>query len=402
MAIISIKELVEAGVHFGHRVSRWNPKMAPYIFGKRNLIHIIDLKETIRGLIRSARFLARVAARGEDVLFVGTKRQARVGVEAAAKHCGMPYVTERWLGGTLTNFRTITSRVKRLEELEGLKESGRIELYSKKMIASFQREMRKMRRNLEGIRNMKKLPGVLVIVDPRHEKIAVAEARKLEIPTVCLADTDSDPDVVDILTPGHDDAIRSIQLYIRRMADAVLDGKKTAPRRPAKKKEAAAEEKKARAEEKPSGAVERPRRGRRGPGRRGAPTRVIERLPGGKTVTVERAAPSRRGGRGPRRPPVPAVETPRETAPEPAEAVKAGTEEPKKEAPKPAEPRAEAPKKAVPRKSPPKKEPAKPQDRKPEKPEAQPPEKTTPEVDVSKGESEPTPTAEADSQESKS
>ena len=385
------------GVWVTVTVSRWNPKMAPYIFGKRNLIHIIDLKETIRGLIRSARFLARVAARGEDVLFVGTKRQARVSVEAAARHCGMPYVTERWLGGTLTNFRTITSRVKRLEELEELRKSGRIDIYSKKMIASFQREMRKMRRNLEGIRNMKKLPGVLVIVDPRHERIAVAEARKLEIPTVCLADTDSDPDVVDILTPGNDDAIRSIQLYIRRMADAVLDGKKRAPRRPAKRKETAAGEEKAKPEEKPSRPAERPRRGRRGPARRGAPAKVTERLPGGKTVTVERSAPARRGGRGARRPPAPAVETPKETAPEPAEAVKPGTGEAKEEVPKPPEPKAEAPKEAAPGKSPPRKEPAK-----PETTDTRPPEKETPEAQVTEGETDPTPTAEADSQQSES
>ena len=170
MAIVSIKELVEAGVHFGHRVSRWNPRMAPYIFGKRNLIHIVNLKETIKGLIRSARFLARVAARGEEVLFIGTKRQARASVEIHAKRCGMPYVIERWLGGTLTNFRTVTSRVRRLEELEELEKSGRIQLYSKKMIASFQREMRKMRRNLEGIRLMRKLPGALLIVDWRANR----------------------------------------------------------------------------------------------------------------------------------------------------------------------------------------------------------------------------------------
>lgn len=301
MAIASIKELVEAGVHFGHRVSRWNPKMAPYIFGKRNLIHIINLKETIKGLIRSTRFLAKVAARGEDVLLVGTKRQARASVEAHAKRCDMPYVTERWLGGTLTNFRTITSRVKRLEELEDLEQSGRIQLYSKKVIASLQREMRKMRRNLEGIRNMKKLPGVVIVVDPRHEKIAVAEARKLDIPVVALADTDSDPDVVDIITPGNDDAIRSIQLYVGRMADAVLEGKKSAPRVTAKRA-APAKEEQARPAEQPSAGAGRPRRGRRPTGRRGGAARATQRLPGGKVETTERPTPGRKGGRrGPRR-----------------------------------------------------------------------------------------------------
>ncbi|HUW56636.1 MAG TPA: 30S ribosomal protein S2 [Planctomycetota bacterium] len=350
MAIVSIKALVEAGVHFGHRVSRWNPKMGPYIFGKRNLIHIINLKETIKGLIRSARFLARVATRGEDVLFVGTKRQARVSVEEAARRCGMPYVTERWLGGTLTNFRTITSRVRRLEELEELESSGRIQLYSKKMIASYQREMRKMRRNLEGIRNMKKLPGVLVIVDPHHEKIAVAEARKLGIPTVCLTDTDSDPDVVDILTPGNDDAIRSIQLYVRRMADAVLDGKKTAPKTAVKKTAPAAEEKKARTE-KPPQEAERPRRGaRRGPPRRGAPAKATQRLPGGKTVSVERSSPARRGGgrgRDARKRPGPREAKPAEV-PEKVAAAEGEPGKPDEEAPTPEAPKVEAPKETTP------------------------------------------------------
>jgi len=318
--------LVEAGMHFGHRVSRWNPKMAPYIFGKRNLIHIIDLKETIKGLIRSARFLARVAAEGEEILFVGTKRQARVSVETEARRCGMPFVTERWLGGTLTNFRTITSRVKRLEELEELESTGRIQLYSKKMIASLQREMRKMRRNLEGIRNMKRLPGVLAIVDPHHEKIAVAEARKLGIPVVCLADTDSDPDLVDILTVGNDDAIRSIQLYVTRMADAVLEGKRSAPKPPAAKKTAS------RSKPAAGGRGQKTDRSRRGGGRGGGrrtATRTTQRLPGGKTIALEKSSSDRRGGRrGGRGRPAPAPPPPPAPAPE---------------AEKPAEPGAAAP-----------------------------------------------------------
>ena len=303
MAIVSIKELVGAGVHFGHRVSRWNPKMKPYIFGKRNLIHIVDLKETMKGLIRGSRFLARVAARGEDILFVGTKRQARNGVQSQAERCGMPYVTERWLGGTLTNFRTITSRVRRLEELEDLEKTGRIELYSKKMISSFTREREKMLRNLEGIRNMRRLPGVLVVVDPSNEKIAVAEARKLGIPVVCLTDTDSDPDLVDIVIPGNDDAIRSIQLFVRRMADAIIEGKKQAPKQAAGRKEDA-----------PAGGVvgpvrtageapegDRGRRGRRERPRSGPPARTTQRLPGGKLIAAERSTHQRggqRGGRG--------------------------------------------------------------------------------------------------------
>jgi len=299
--------------------------MAPYIFGKRNLIHIIDLKETIKGLIRSARFLVRLSARGEEILFVGTKRQARVSVETQAKRCGMPYVSERWLGGTLTNFRTITSRVKRLEELEELETSGRIQLYSKKMIAGLQREMRKMRRNLEGIRNMKKLPGALVIVDPRHERIAVAEARKLGIPTICLMDTDSDPEMADIPTPGNDDAIRSIQLYIKRMTDAVLEGKKSAPKAPARKTKAAAGEEKAAASPKAGAGPERARRGRRPPPRRGGSTRTTQRLPGGRVVTTEKPSASRREGRRTGRR-VGAGRTPAESAPKPPQS---GEEEPK-------------------------------------------------------------------------
>lgn len=323
MAIVSIKELVEAGVHFGHRASRWNPKMAPYIFGKRNLIHIIDLRETVKGLIRSARFLSRVIARGEDVLFVGTKRQARVSVETNARRCGMPFVTERWLGGTLTNFRTITSRVRRLEELEELEKSGRIRLHSKKMIASLGREMAKMRRNLEGIRNMRRLPGVLVVVDPRHEKNAVAEARKLGIPTVCLTDTDSDPDVVDILTPGNDDAIRAILLFVRRMADSVLEGKQHAPKvTPLKgEKAAAAGERVQPADEAPA---EGGRRGRRPSRPRPGPSKTTQRLPGGRVVAAERSTSQqhrgpRRGSRpsGPAEASAPAVPKPVE-APAPA------------------------------------------------------------------------------------
>ncbi len=227
MAIVSIRELIEAGVHFGHRISRWNPKMKPYIFGKRNLIHIIDLTETVKGLIRGTYFLRKVAARGEEIILVGTKRQARSTIEAEAKRCEMHYVTERWLGGTLTNFRTILARVKRLEELEKMEEDGSLHSYSKKMISSLLREKRKIKRNLEGIRRMRKLPGALFVVDPRRERNAVAEAAKLGIPVVALLDTDSDPESCDIAIPGNDDAMRSVQLVVARIADAVLAGKKS-------------------------------------------------------------------------------------------------------------------------------------------------------------------------------
>ena len=179
-----VKELVDAGVHFGHRVSRWNPKMEPYIHGKRNAIHIIDVKETMKGLIRAKRLLQNTVASGKDVLFVGTKRQARFAIEAEAKRCGMPYVNERWLGGTLTNFRTIRARLNRLDELEKLFQTGQIEGYSKKMKATLGREMTKIKANLEGIRKMEKMPGLMVIIDTRREHIAVKEARKLGAPTI--------------------------------------------------------------------------------------------------------------------------------------------------------------------------------------------------------------------------
>ena len=219
------KELVEAGIHFGHRVSRWNPKMEPYIFAKRNLIHIINIKETIKGILRARKFLTQLVASGKDVLFVGTKRQAKAVIEHHANRCGMHYVNERWLGGTLTNFRTIRSRLSRLEELEQMETSGAMASESKKMQAALRRQLRKIRRNLQGIRKMDRLPGALVVVDVRREHIAVREAKKLSIPTVCLIDTDSDPDLVDIPIPGNDDAMRAIDLVVGVLADAVLEGK---------------------------------------------------------------------------------------------------------------------------------------------------------------------------------
>lgn len=219
------KDLVEAGIHFGHRSTNWNPKMGAYIFGKRNKIHIIDVKETIKGLLLARKFITRVVAGGKDVLFVGTKRQARTSIEKHARETGMHYVTERWLGGTLTNFRTIRERLKRLEELERIEESGEIQNYSKKMESQLRREKQKILRNLEGIRNMDKLPGVMVVVDVKHEQNAVKEARKLGISTVCLIDTDSDPDYADIAIPGNDDAIRSIDVVVASLGAAVQEGK---------------------------------------------------------------------------------------------------------------------------------------------------------------------------------
>jgi small subunit ribosomal protein S2 len=220
-----VKALIDAGVHFGHRVSRWNPKMEPYIHGKRNMIHIIDVKETIKGLLLAKRLVTQTVGQGKDVLFVGTKRQARHAVEEEARRSGMHYVSERWLGGTLTNFRTIRARLNRLEELEKLFETGQIETYSKKMKATLGRERDKIKANLEGIRKMDRMPGLMFIIDTRREHIAVKEARKLGVKTIALIDTDSDPDLIDLPIPGNDDAMRAIELVVRELADAVIEGK---------------------------------------------------------------------------------------------------------------------------------------------------------------------------------
>jgi small subunit ribosomal protein S2 len=224
MPIVSAKQLLEAGVHFGHRTSRWNPKMKQYIFGKRNLIHIINLRETIKGVVSAYFYLRKLAAEGRLVLFVGTKRQAKNVVATEARRCGMPFVNERWIGGTLTNFETVRSRLDRLNEIESMEADGSIELYNKKERARFGREKRKLVRNLEGIRTMSRTPAALVIVDPKREKNALNEARKLNLTTICLVDTDSDPDEVDIVIPCNDDAMRVVQVICGKLADAVLDG----------------------------------------------------------------------------------------------------------------------------------------------------------------------------------
>ncbi len=225
VAQVLVKQMIEAGVHFGHRSSRWNPKMRPYIYAKKNLIHIIDIRETLRGLLRANKYLSRVAANNSLILFVGTKRQAADPIEREAARCGMPYVNDRWLGGTLTNFATIRSRLGRLEELEGILKSEKIAGYSKKMQSALNREYRKMYRNLNGIRTMSRLPECLVLIDPSKEHNAVKEANKMGISTVALIDTDSDPDVIDLPIPGNDDSIRSIELISGRLADAVVEGK---------------------------------------------------------------------------------------------------------------------------------------------------------------------------------
>jgi small subunit ribosomal protein S2 len=217
------QELIDAGVHFGHRASRWNPKMAAYIYARKNLIHIIDIRETVRGLLRARKYLGQVVAGGSLVLFVGTKRQASATVEREATRCGMPFVSERWLGGALTNFRTIRSRLTRLEELEQLCQGEELATYSKKMQSALKREHRKMYRNLNGLRTMNRLPECLVVVDPKKEKNAIREARKLGITTVALIDTDCDPDSVDLPIPGNDDGIRSIEVILRQLADGVAE-----------------------------------------------------------------------------------------------------------------------------------------------------------------------------------
>ena len=225
MPIVKVRELLDAGMHYGHHVSRWNPKMKPYIFGQRNAIHILDLRETIKGLITACKFITHIVSQGKTVVFVGTKRQARSAIREHAIRCGMPYVVERWLGGTLTNFRTIRSRLDRLIELESIVEGPAIEEYSKKEGSRMRRELGKIKRNLDGIRTMDKIPGVVVVIDPKREKNAIAEARKLNLPTICLADTNCDPDWADIIIPGNDCAIRSVLLIAECLADAAIAGK---------------------------------------------------------------------------------------------------------------------------------------------------------------------------------
>ena len=219
------RELINAGVHFGHGVSRWNPKMAPYIFAKRGTIHIIDVKKTLMGILVAKKLLAEIVSSGSDVVFVGTKRQAQKAVEAAAERCGMHYVSERWLGGMLTNFRTIRSRLQRLEQLEAMEQDGTLEAESKKQASRLKREMRKIRTNLDGVRKMSRLPGAIVVVDAKKEYLALREAAKLGIPTAGVLDTDSDPDTVDVAIPANDDSIRAVEIILNELADAVAIGK---------------------------------------------------------------------------------------------------------------------------------------------------------------------------------
>ncbi|MCC5787504.1 MAG: 30S ribosomal protein S2 [Phycisphaerales bacterium] len=225
MAESLVKDLIESGIHFGQRASNWSPKMKPFIYGKRNGIHIIDIKETVKGLLLAKKFVAKTVGDGKDVCFVGTKRQAKNVIEEHVPGVKMHYVTERWLGGTLTNFRTIRSRLKRLEELEHIETETNFAGYSKKMESQLRRELRKIKRNLDGIRGMDKLPGVMVVIDVRREMTALNEARKLGIPTVCLIDTDGDPDMADIAIPGNDDSMRSIDVIVRELCKSIAEGR---------------------------------------------------------------------------------------------------------------------------------------------------------------------------------
>ncbi|MCX7779300.1 MAG: 30S ribosomal protein S2 [Negativicutes bacterium] len=225
MSVISMKQLLEAGVHFGHQTRRWNPKMAPYIFTERNGIYIIDLQKTVKKVEEAYNFVRDVAAQGGTILFVGTKKQAQEAVKEEATRCDMFYVNERWLGGMLTNFQTIQKRINRLRELEAMEAKGTFEVLPKKEVISLRHEMDRLQKFLGGIKNMGRLPAALFVIDPRKERIAVAEARKLGIPIVAIVDTNCDPDEVDVIIPGNDDAIRAVKLLTAKMADAVLEGR---------------------------------------------------------------------------------------------------------------------------------------------------------------------------------
>ena len=225
MPVISMKQLLEAGVHFGHQTRRWNPKMAEYIYTERNGIHIIDLQKTVKKADEAYMFVRSVAQDGGTVLFVGTKKQAQEAIKEEALKADMYYVNERWLGGMMTNFQTIQKRINRLKELEKMEEDGTFEVLTKKEVLSLRHEMEKLEKFLGGIKDMNRLPGALFVVDPRKERIAVAEARKLNIPIVAIIDTNCDPDEIDYPIPGNDDAIRAVKLLTGRMADAVIEGR---------------------------------------------------------------------------------------------------------------------------------------------------------------------------------
>lgn len=233
MASISMRQMLEAGVHFGHQTRFWNPKMSPFIFGERNKIHIINLEKTLPLYIKAQDFIRKLSTDGGNVLFVGTKRSARESIQREAERCGMPFVSYRWLGGMLTNYKTVKQSIKRLADLELMSEDGTFESLSKKEVLGLKREMEKLERSLGGIKNMGSLPDALFIIDIEHERIAVAEANKLGIPIVAVVDTNCSPEGIDYIVPGNDDAMRAIQLYAAGIADAVLEGRASVPQVPA-------------------------------------------------------------------------------------------------------------------------------------------------------------------------
>ncbi len=223
MSVISMKQLLEAGVHFGHQTRRWNPKMAPYIFTERNGIHIIDLQKSVVKVDEAYKAVSEIAAQGGTILFVGTKKQAQDAVKTEAERCGMYYVNERWLGGMLTNFSTIQSRIARLHEIEKMSEDGTFDVLPKKEVAGLQKEWDKLEKNIGGIKNMKRIPDAIFVVDPKKEHICVAEARALGITLIGIGDTNCDPDELDYIIPGNDDAIRAVKLIVAKMADAIIE-----------------------------------------------------------------------------------------------------------------------------------------------------------------------------------
>jgi small subunit ribosomal protein S2 len=233
MASVSMRQMLEAGVHFGHQTRFWNPKMAPFIFGERNKIHIINLEKSLPLFVEAAAFVRGVVADGGTVLFVGTKRSARDAMQAEAQRCGMPFVNQRWLGGMLTNFKTIRQSIKRLQEIEDLRDSGALDRRGKKEAQTLRRELDKLHRSLGGIKDMNGLPDAMFVVDVGHEQIALAEAKKLGIPVVAIVDTNCSPEGVDYMVPGNDDAMRAIQLYAASIADAVIEGRAAVPSVPA-------------------------------------------------------------------------------------------------------------------------------------------------------------------------
>ncbi|TCP30306.1 SSU ribosomal protein S2P [Scopulibacillus darangshiensis] len=241
MAVISMKQLLESGVHFGHQTRRWNPKMKPYIFTERNGIYIIDLQKTVKKVEEAFNFVRNIAADGGKILFVGTKKQAQESVKAEAERSGMYFVNQRWLGGTLTNFETIRKRINRLKEIERMREDGTFEVLPKKEVVGLNKELERLEKFLGGIKEMESLPDALFVIDPRKERIAIAEARKLNIPIIAIVDTNCDPDEVDVVIPGNDDAIRAVKLLTGKMADAVLEANQGEENAPVAEEEVAVE-----------------------------------------------------------------------------------------------------------------------------------------------------------------